>query len=842
MSASPNLRCGLCNEYLVNAVTVAGCMHSFCEECLLKNLSVSGTCPTKGCKKNVDKNGYRRDSTLQMLVYKFVPQMFFENAEKGSKGNTDVNNRKMQRELAQASTEICDPDELLSICLEFVPAPAVAKPDEVFSYRTPPIRPALAQRPPLGPIVCEECLLKNLSVSGTCPTKGCKKNVDKNGYRRDSTLQMLVYKFVPQMFFENAEKGSKGNTDVNNRKMQRELAQASTEICDPDELLSICLEFVPAPAVAKPDEEVVSTNPSTSSSSKAEPPLKKMKKMREHREVQQSFRRFFRCAAKVPIRIVRRLLETKLFLTDQFTVHFISDRDFQDIPDDVTLRTLVLDGGFDRTRPFRLFFTLIPNVNDDAPPVLDAETMPCLMPEAPVHQEAPSTIQPPGQLQPVQLVSPVVPALTVSLSTDIYGHSAPIITPQCAPRKRRKLSDPKKSPTEKSPTTVAHPTPLAPNMLVGPLIRPMFIAQPPFIHRSPPNMHISMPYTQPPQNSNTVENSPPKQCASVCRTDNNVDQPPLLHREDPMVSVVPPPTLEPSPSSFTDIQKAPNPPQIPQPPVQFVPQEGSSKTSKVEKNVKPKPPPLPEASSMSMESRPKAVTSVYEPHPMPSYPFYMNSTTKSLEPPPRLDAMTSHARQQPSEKKQSSRANSSQNGFVNSSTSKGKPNNSPALPITPDHLRSVQTVLPQSLGGDIRAMPILPRKLEETQPPPTSANFDPRMDMAAARMGTGAFTSPDHAAPPPPPTLPNATTVTAPMDFRRMATLNKQSLGRTLQAVLSSGRADVTKNTVTLPCAGAGDVASGGAPMDARPTPLNGKIPKEAAVDLRFPNSKSLST
>ncbi|KAK6040014.1 zinc finger, C3HC4 type, partial [Cooperia oncophora] len=96
MSASPNLKCGLCNDFLVNAVTVAGCMHSFCEECLLKSLSVSGTCPTKGCKKNVDKNGYRHDSTLQMLVYKFVPQRFFENAEKGSRGNADANNRKTQ--------------------------------------------------------------------------------------------------------------------------------------------------------------------------------------------------------------------------------------------------------------------------------------------------------------------------------------------------------------------------------------------------------------------------------------------------------------------------------------------------------------------------------------------------------------------------------------------------------------------------------------------------------------------------------------------------------------------------------------------------------------------------
>lgn len=42
----------------------------------------------------------------------------------------------------------------------------------------------------------------------------------QNGYRRDSTLQMLVYKFMPQMFFESAEK-SKGRVDVSNVKTQR---------------------------------------------------------------------------------------------------------------------------------------------------------------------------------------------------------------------------------------------------------------------------------------------------------------------------------------------------------------------------------------------------------------------------------------------------------------------------------------------------------------------------------------------------------------------------------------------------------------------------------------------
>ncbi|ETN77273.1 zinc finger, C3HC4 type, partial [Necator americanus] len=594
MSASPNLKCGLCHDYLVNAVTVAGCMHSFCEECLLKNLSISGICPTKGCKKNVDKNGYHRDSTLQMLVYKFMPRIFFENAEKDV-GNADLGEKKVQRELIQASTEICDPEELLSICLEFVPAP---------------------------------------------------------------------------------------------------------------------------PAIVKSEDD--SVHPSTSTSQN-EPPAKKAKKSREQqREVQQSFRRFFRCAAKVPIRTIRRLLETKLFLTDQFGVHFISDRDFQDISDDVTLRTLVLDGGFDRTRPFRLFFTLVPTVIDDAPPVLDAETMPCLMPEAPVHQETPPAMQPPGQIQPVQIVSPVVPALTVSLSTDIYGHSAPIITQQCAPRKRRKLSDPKRSPTEKSPTTSApHPTPIAPNMLVGQLLRPMFIAQQPFLHRSPPNMHISMPFSQTPQAPNAMECAPLRKPGTSYENENG-DRPPRLQREDATCNTLQLPLKPPAPCnstpqqnshysslpSTTEMSKLPrldltqhmSPFPVSTPTVASVlkeqkatnkaksAQDGNSvsSTKSTRTNNAPK--------NTQLSQKPDG-----EPRTIPNSDLPMSSSLKDISQKNKESPKHESVGASPSRK--TSKPSTVENGTCNNSPSKSKPTTK-----TPpsDTLRPAQPTLPQPVSADVR--------------------------------------------------------------------------------------------------------------------------------------------
>ncbi|VDM82223.1 unnamed protein product, partial [Strongylus vulgaris] len=56
-----------------------------------------------------------------------------------------------------------------------------------------------------------------------------------------------------------------------------ELVQTTSEICDPEELLSICLEFVPAPTNVIKSEEDATARPSTSAST-SEPPAKKAKK------------------------------------------------------------------------------------------------------------------------------------------------------------------------------------------------------------------------------------------------------------------------------------------------------------------------------------------------------------------------------------------------------------------------------------------------------------------------------------------------------------------------------------------------------------------------------------
>ncbi|KJH49836.1 hypothetical protein DICVIV_04020 [Dictyocaulus viviparus] len=666
---------------------------------------------------------------------------------------------------------------------------------------------------------------------------------------------------MPKMFFENAEK-EKRVMDISDKKVQRELAQASAEICDPDELLSICLEFIPAPPVGKTEDDSVFQHPSTSTQSQSEPPLKKAKKCREQREIQQSFRRFFRCAAKVPIRTLRRLLETKLFLTDQFSVHFLSDRDYQDISDDVTIRTLVLDGGFDRSRPFRLFFTLVPTVNDDAPPVLDAEAMPCLMPEAPVHHETIPSVPQPGQLQPVQIVSPVVPALTVSLSTDIYGHSAPIITPQSAPRKRRKLSDPKKSPTEKSPpTNTTHQPQIAPNMLVGPLIRPMFITQPPFMHRSPPNVHVShVPFTHPSQVSTPNENAASKKCGTPNIND-NTDRPPQLQREDPVSSLPVREALKPCISSSGSLDQKECGALVVQ---QTIPsvleatqqlaqaqslQNSSCSNMKIEESETHRHVSATQEDSYSSEipksdilhktnqlkslpnseaprkPEPKTAAKVVTQHKdleqKPLSP-YASTVIKISESPPILEAMPSQSRSQSSDKKPPRENSQAQNSISDHTISNGITISSPVQSFPSEHTRPVQTVLPQILNGDIRIVSF-PKK------PRTPPHFFVKNELTKAELITATNTNSDLAD------CATSPAPAAPMDFRRMATLNKQSLGRTLQAVLSSGRAANADASKTV-------ANNGGTSVDVKGTPINGKINKESAIDLNFPKSKSLST
>ncbi|OQR74231.1 hypothetical protein BIW11_09207 [Tropilaelaps mercedesae] len=78
VSVNPSLTCALCKGYLVNAMTLIRCMHSFCKSCIHRHLDTSSTCPT--CQQRVFRSRMDlymvADTTLQSVVYKTVPGLF----------------------------------------------------------------------------------------------------------------------------------------------------------------------------------------------------------------------------------------------------------------------------------------------------------------------------------------------------------------------------------------------------------------------------------------------------------------------------------------------------------------------------------------------------------------------------------------------------------------------------------------------------------------------------------------------------------------------------------------------------------------------------------------------
>ena len=105
---NPFFLCPLCNGYLVDALTISSCVHSFCRSCLFRHfkfpeltestsldLEISPTllcaphdsrprrsstgslstllCPL--CEKSFDPTNVFQDNSLQHLIYKLVPQL-----------------------------------------------------------------------------------------------------------------------------------------------------------------------------------------------------------------------------------------------------------------------------------------------------------------------------------------------------------------------------------------------------------------------------------------------------------------------------------------------------------------------------------------------------------------------------------------------------------------------------------------------------------------------------------------------------------------------------------------------------------------------------------------------
>eukprot|EP00051_Salpingoeca_urceolata_P014284 m.181542 g.181542 ORF g.181542 m.181542 type:complete len:315 (-) comp18040_c0_seq3:117-1061(-) len=67
--------CKLCAGYLINAATVAECLHTFCRSCIVKHLRKSRQCPE--CDTMFHETNrfdmLRPDRTIQSIVYKVVP-------------------------------------------------------------------------------------------------------------------------------------------------------------------------------------------------------------------------------------------------------------------------------------------------------------------------------------------------------------------------------------------------------------------------------------------------------------------------------------------------------------------------------------------------------------------------------------------------------------------------------------------------------------------------------------------------------------------------------------------------------------------------------------------------
>lgn len=136
-SLNAYLTCRLCKGYLVDAMTLIKCLHSFCRSCILKHLETGHTCPVcdlRLSKINMESH-LMRDDILQNVVYKAVPGLYQKEmkrrrdfySSKGNKGDQASLNPEEKGELDSSSSGrvIFSPDEAVSLSLEYKPIVAV---------------------------------------------------------------------------------------------------------------------------------------------------------------------------------------------------------------------------------------------------------------------------------------------------------------------------------------------------------------------------------------------------------------------------------------------------------------------------------------------------------------------------------------------------------------------------------------------------------------------------------------------------------------------------------------------------------------------------------------------
>ncbi|VDO32806.1 unnamed protein product [Onchocerca flexuosa] len=124
-----NLCCSLCKSYLIDAVTLTECLHSYCRACLLDNIEKDEVYRCTKCTASFGKDlsdAFVRDDTLQKLVYKMVPEVYWQELLQRGEFlkkrivSPDEKATILDKKLMQLASELCAPNEMVSLCLEYI--------------------------------------------------------------------------------------------------------------------------------------------------------------------------------------------------------------------------------------------------------------------------------------------------------------------------------------------------------------------------------------------------------------------------------------------------------------------------------------------------------------------------------------------------------------------------------------------------------------------------------------------------------------------------------------------------------------------------------------------------
>uniref|UniRef100_A0AC34GNZ0 RING-type domain-containing protein n=1 Tax=Panagrolaimus sp. ES5 TaxID=591445 RepID=A0AC34GNZ0_9BILA len=141
-AGASELSCPVCKGFLIDAVTLTLCSHSFCRSCLLRQLQNDRKCPECNNQLNDIKKAFFRDTTLQSFVYKYVPSTFWKEIKQRSdfikkQSPTDEELQIIADwSIADFGQYLCLPDEMLSFSVEFLSRDEILK--EQLKHHTSP--------------------------------------------------------------------------------------------------------------------------------------------------------------------------------------------------------------------------------------------------------------------------------------------------------------------------------------------------------------------------------------------------------------------------------------------------------------------------------------------------------------------------------------------------------------------------------------------------------------------------------------------------------------------------------------------------------------------------------